>query len=408
MEPSRMTIRLDVDASPRGRHGGPRVPTGLAWFLALLLASGPAACGWDTAPDGESERVATEASADRVRGESRERRPVTTVGLDTAIMAAAEERAEALPRLRTLLVARHGEVALERRFRGPGLDEPANVKSVSKSVLSALVGIAIADGVLEGVDQPIAPFFEAYLAPDDDPRKREITVGHLLSMQSGLERTSGANYGRWVTSANWVRYAVTRPMVADPGGERLYSTGNSHLLSAVLTSATGRSTLAYARDKLGGPLGVSIPPWTRDPQGIYFGGNEMRLTPRAMLRFGEMYRNGGRHGAEQVVPEAWVRESLEARASSRWTGDGYGYGWFTSEIRGYALTYAWGYGGQFIFIIPELDLTVVTTSDPDVARERDHTRAVRALLRDWIVPAAELGGSGSSPVRVSSAPDHGP
>jgi CubicO group peptidase (beta-lactamase class C family) len=319
--------------------------------------------------------------------------PAPTVGMDSALLEGALDRAATLPRLRTLIVARHGETQAERHFRGPALDAPANVKSVSKSVLSALVGIAIEEGHLEGVDQHVAPFFDRYLAPDDDPRKRAITVGHLLSMQSGLERTSGANYGRWVASGNWVRYAITRPMVDEPGGTRLYSTGNTHLLSAILTQATGRSTLAFGRQYLAEPLGIRLPPWLADPQGIYFGGNEMRLTPRAMVRFGELYRNGGRQDGRQIVPEAWVRQSLQPRASSRWTGDGYGYGWFLTRVRGHDMFYAWGYGGQFIFVIPALELTVVTTSDPDVAREREHTREVRRLLAEWIVPAAEAGGS---------------
>lgn len=357
-------------------------------LLALGLA---AACG---GADGSPGRAA-EGRDGETRAVDRDAippaPPAPTVGMDSALLAAAFEYAATLPRLRTLIVARHGETQAERRFRGPALDAPANVKSVSKSVLSAMVGIAIEEGWLEGVDQPIAPFFDAYLGADDDPRKRDITVGHLLSMRSGLERTSGSNYGRWVTSPNWVRHAITRPMVADPGGTRIYSTGNSHLLSAVLTRAAGQSTLAFAREHLAQPLGVALPPWLADPQGIYFGGNEMRLTPRAMLRFGELYRNGGRHEGQQIVPEAWVRQSLEPRGTSRWTGEGYGYGWFLSEVRGHAMFYAWGYGGQFIFVIPALELTVVTTSDPDVQREREHTRSVRRLVAEWIVPAAEAG-----------------
>jgi CubicO group peptidase (beta-lactamase class C family) len=347
---------------------------------APLLACGPQQAEGEDAPAAAGDDAALVAMS-----------PDPTYGLDSARLAAAAERAAELPRLRTLIVARHGVVALEQGFRGHRLDAPANVKSVSKSVLSALVGIAIEDGHLQGADQAVAPFFESYLARDDDPRKREITVGHLLSMQSGLERTSGTYYGRWVTSPNWIRYAITRPMVADPGTERLYSTGNSHLLSAVLTQATGRSTLAFARERLGDPLGITVHSWMRDPQGIYFGGNEMRITPRAMLRFGELYRNGGRYQERQVVPSAWVEQSLTPRANSRWSGDGYGYGWFLGRVRGHPMVYAWGYGGQFIFIIPDLELTVVTTSDPDVERERDHIRAVRALLADWIVPAAEIG-----------------
>jgi CubicO group peptidase (beta-lactamase class C family) len=364
-------------------RGGPSRPVVLATLAALLAGAG---CDGPERPAGR-DGAGREADASRVT----EPEPVRTMGLDSVRLNRALEAAEALPRLRTLIVARHGAVEAERHFRGPGLDEPANIKSVSKSVLSALVGIAIAEGRIEGVDQTVAPFFEQYLAGDGDPGKRDITVGHLLSMQSGLDRTSGSNYGAWVTSRNWVQYAITRPMVAEPGEQRIYSTGNSHLLSAVLTQATGESTWAYARSRLGDPLGITIPRWMADPQGIYFGGNEMRMSARALLRFGELYRNGGRHDGVQVVPEEWVAESLEPRASSRWTGDGYGYGWFLTDVHGHGMFYAWGYGGQFIFVVPDLELTVVTTSDPDVARERDHTRAVRRLVADLIVPAAQAG-----------------
>jgi CubicO group peptidase (beta-lactamase class C family) len=350
------------------------------WALLLLLPL--AGCdGRDAAGHVDSGRVAEAVAEPRV---------VRTVGLDSALMADAVTHAAQLPRLRTLTVARHGEIEIERHFRGPGLSSPANVKSVSKSVLSALVGIAISDGHLAGPDQGIVSFFPRQLN-GDDARKQQITVGHLLSMQSGLEGTSGANYGRWVTSSNWVNHALARPLLGDPGTVRNYSTGNSHLLSAVLTQATGRSTWAYARERLARPLGITLPHWPTDPQGIYFGGNEMRMTPRAMLQFGEMYRNGGRHNGEQVVPEQWVRQSLTPRAGARRTGEGYGYGWFISQVGGHPMFYAWGYGGQFIFVVPDLELTVVTTSDPDAPRERDHLAAVRSLLSDLIVPAAERG-----------------
>jgi CubicO group peptidase (beta-lactamase class C family) len=366
-------------------------------LAAALLASGPAAaCAGEGASDSASGSVA-DASATVVAAA----RAAPTEGLDSALIAAAFDRAAALPRLRTLIVARHGEILSERRFRGPALDAPANVKSVSKSVLSALVGIAIAEQHLDGVDQPVAPFFHRYLSATDDPRKHDITVGHLLSMQSGLEQTSGARYGAWVSSPNWVRYAISRRMIADPGSTRLYSTGNSHLLSAILASATGQNTWLYARQRLAEPLGVPLPRWPADPQGVYFGGNEMRLSPRALVRFGELYRNGGRHDGRQIVPEAWVRASLTAQTAARRSGEGYGFGWFISHVRGYEMFYAWGYGGQFIFVVPDLELTVVTTSDPDVDRERDHIRMIRQLLSDWIVPAAQAGGprdAGAIPV----------
>jgi CubicO group peptidase (beta-lactamase class C family) len=293
--------------------------------------------------------------------------------------------AASLPRLRAVIVAHQGRIVAERKLRGPSLDTPANIKSASKTVISALVGIAIAEGKLRGVDQPIGPFFERYLRGDPDPRKRAITVGDLLTMRSGLERTSGRGYGDWVASGNWVRAALRKPLLYPPGTQMLYSTGNTHLLSAILTRATGTSTLRYAQRKLGKPLGIRIEPWKTDPQGIYLGGNQMRLSPHAMLRFGELYRNGGKHAGHQVVPEAWVKDSLQPRTRSPFSGEQYGYCWFVSEASGHPLYYAWGHGGQFIFIVPELELTVVTTSDPAGPRDFDHLGGIYDKVLEPVV-----------------------
>ena len=161
------------------------------------------------------------------------------------------------------------------------------MKSVSKSVISALVGIA-SDRKLLSLDQRIATYF-----PDLPEPKRAITIGQLLSMQSGLESTSNRNYGAFVQSPNWVRHALGKPLLSEPGTQMIYSTGNSHILSAILTKATGKSTWQFAQEALAKPLGFSLPQWPRDPQGVYFGGNEMVMTPRQMLALGEMYRNGG-------------------------------------------------------------------------------------------------------------------
>ena len=321
----------------------------------------------------------------------------TRAGLDAASLDGVLARAAALPRLHTLLIAQGGEERAAWAFRGPGLDQPVNVKSVSKSVVAALVGIAIERGILDGVDQPVAPVLGDLVPADADPRVGVITVGHLLAMRAGLERTSGRNYGGWVSSGNWVRDALTRPFVAEPGGRMLYSTGSYHLLSAMLTRASGRSTLDLVRDWLGEPLAIEVPPWTRDPQGIYLGGNNMALAPRAMLRFGEMYRRGGVYGGHRVLPRAWVEASWTPQVRSPFTGHSYGYGWFIVQARGHRVYYAWGYGGQMIYVVPDLALSVVVTSDSAGPSGRSgYVRELHALLADHIVPAAERGGSGPS------------
>ncbi|HEX2167206.1 MAG TPA: serine hydrolase [Longimicrobiales bacterium] len=317
--------------------------------------------------------------------------PPPTRGLDSLLLQQAFDSAANLPRLHSLLVARHGELVREEYFGGRGPDRRANIKSASKSIVSALVGIAIEEGHLQGLDQPIAPFFPSVIGDDADPRLHRITIGNLLSMQAGLEPTSGRNYGAWVTSDNWVRHALTRSFDDDPGGRMQYSTGSSHLLSAILTQATGMSTLEYARTRLANPLDIELSAWARDPQGIYFGGNDMYLRPRDMLTFGELYRNGGTHEGTQVVPEGWVRESWVPRTRSRYNRNRYGLGWWMRGARGYDIYFAWGYGGQYVFIVPELELTVVTTSDAAAPREGGHNRALHNLLDDLLIPAAVQG-----------------
>lgn len=315
--------------------------------------------------------------------------PGRVVALDPVSIARALDRAERLPRLRALIVARNGEIAVERAFRGPGLDVPVNVKSVSKSVISALVGVAVTRGVLTGSDQAVAEILADRMPMPGDPRLQKITLDHLLSMRAGLGRTSGRNYGRWVQSRDWVRHALSRPFADEPGGRMLYSTGSTHLLSAVLTEASGRSTYALARDWLGKPLGIDIPAWQRDPQGIYLGGNNMLLSPRALLRFGELYRNGGVHEGRRVLDKSWIDASWTPRTRSPFSGDQYGFGWFITEACGQTVYYARGYGGQFVHIAPSLGLTVVITSDPAIHTRVDGYRVdLGALLRDDLVPAA--------------------
>ncbi|MXQ10290.1 serine hydrolase domain-containing protein [Microvirga makkahensis] len=308
------------------------------------------------------------------------------------IMTATLERAKELENLRSLIVSRHGIIVAEQTFGNASLERPTNIKSASKSILSALVGIAIERGIFKGVDQPVAELLGSSVPQNADERVRQITIGHLLSMQAGLERTSGPNYGAWISSDNWVRYALTRPFVDEPGGRMLYSTGSTHLLSAALTKASKRSTLELAREWLGEPLEVMVPPWTRDPQGIYLGGNEMALSPRALLRFGETYRQGGTIEGKRVLPESWVRESWQPRTSSPFTGDSYGYGWYMREMRGHMVYYAWGFGGQMVYVAPSLGMTAVMTSDPtEPSREGNYIGQLHALVADSIIPALEAG-----------------
>ncbi|MBA2305132.1 MAG: serine hydrolase, partial [Acidobacteria bacterium] len=263
----------------------------------------------------------------------------------------------------------------------------ANIKSASKSLISTLVGIAIERKLIAGVREPIVRWFPE-LRQDPDRRKQAITIEDLLTMRSGLSSTSGDQYGRWVRSRNWVRYALDRPLVSDPGTTMEYSTGTSHILSAILTRVARKSTHEFASDVLAKPLGISLAGWPRDPQGIYFGGNEMLMTPRQMLAFGELYLNGGRARGRQVVPAEWVDTSCVPRTRSRWDGDReYGYGWWSQDFAGHRACFAWGFGGQYIFVFRDLDVVIVITSAASMSEDRrGYRRQLFDLLEMHVLP----------------------
>ena len=324
-------------------------------------------------------------------------------GVSTAVRAAQAEparfdpdlrarvlaKARELPRLRSLLISVDGKILEEQYFNAAQAGRAENLKSASKSVLSALVGIALDCGYLKSVREGIGNFFPQYFT-GEDAKKKTITIEDLLTMRSGLEGTSNVNYGRWVQSSHWVRHVLSRPLVDEPGGRMIYSTGNSHLLSALLTQATRVSTFEFARRYLADPLGIPLTPWVRDPQGIFLGGNEMHWTPRGMLAFGGLYLNRGRVGGRQVVAQGWIQESLKPRTRSSWSGREYGYGWWIDSLGGHATYYAWGHGGQFIFVVPALKLVVATTSVPMPGDgRREHQHAIYDLMEREIIPAVE-------------------
>ncbi|MDQ1900932.1 serine hydrolase [Paracoccus sp. WLY502] len=298
--------------------------------------------------------------------------------------------AAGLENLRAIAVWQGGEIAA-RGYHGFTPDDPTNIKSASKSIISALAGIAIDRGELDGTDQPIAPILRDQLPADPDPRLATVTLGNLLSMQAGLERQSGANYGAWVSSRNWVRAALAAPFTQDPGGRMQYSTASTHLVSAILTRVTGRSTLDLARDWLGDVPGFAIAGWERDPQGIYLGGNQMAMSTRSLLAFGAIYADGGRAGGRQVVPADWIEESWQTRTASIFSGQGYGYGWFIGQASGRPVRYGWGYGGQMIYVFPATGrqpaVAIAMTSDPDQPSARTGYRNDLHMLADRIIQA---------------------
>ncbi|MBB3192506.1 serine hydrolase domain-containing protein [Halomonas cerina] len=293
-------------------------------------------------------------------------------------LEAIAAKAERLDQLRSLVVQQVGQRLFAEAFRGPALDRPANIKSVSKTLVALLTGIAIDRGLLDGPDQRVLPLLDR--EPFGDARD-SLTIGHLLSMQAGLASTSGEHYGEWVTSSDWVDYALTRPLEGRPGGRFIYSTGGWHILGAALSRASGHSLLRLAREWLGNPLDIAIPPWVTDPQGRYLGGNEMAISPLGLARLGELIVNGGQIDGRRVISEGWIQTSWQPRGRSPFSGDQYGYGWFLTRYAGQQAAYARGYGGQMLVVVPDRHLSIAITSDPHrPARSDGHFGDLQALV----------------------------
>jgi CubicO group peptidase (beta-lactamase class C family) len=298
------------------------------------------------------------------------------------------EAAAALPQLWSLTVARRGETLFAEAFRGPALQRPVNIKSVSKTIVAALTGAAIDRGLIPGVDATIGELAPALIPEAAVPQVAGIALEDLLSLRGGLQSTSRNNYGAWVNSPDWIGYVLTGPMEGIPGVDFIYSTGSTHLLGAILSEVTGQSLHRLAQDWIGAPLGIEIAAWTRDPQGRFFGGNDMMLTPAALIAFGEAFRTGG----GGVVSAGWVEASWTPRTRSTFSGDLYGYGWFQRQARNHTVYYARGYGGQMLWVVPSLALTAVAISDPTLpARSDGHVGKLQRLLAELIIPALEAG-----------------
>ena len=288
-------------------------------------------------------------------------------GIDPAALAHVYAQAEGIPGLQSLLVPRHGILVAEEYFHGFERDSLHDVRSVTKSVVSILTGIALEEGHIGSIDQTLGELLPAFV-PTLPVEKSRISVRDLLMMSSGLdwhELDGGSSYGEWWASDDMLQFILDLPVVHEPGERFIYNTGASHLLSVILTEATGQSTLEFARQHLFSPLEVGEVDWLMLPDGYFAGGMGMRVSARTMMRIGQMFLEGGVYGGTRIVPADWVTRSTTAHLSTDGVmpfGPEYGYLWWIGRSAGREFYFANGYGGQFILVHPDLDLVVVASS----------------------------------------------
>lgn len=267
-----------------------------------------------------------------------------------------------IPGIKSFLLIRNGYMIDETYFDSSEKGKSRNVYSVTKSVISALVGIAIEDGLITGPDQKIVD-----LLKDEDKKgvtapKTEITVENILTMTSGLKI---ANSTDLPNEGNVAEYVLGLPMTNRTGGSFIYTSGAPQLLSAAIMNVTGKNTADYAAEKLFQPIGITLKGWQKDQGGVPMGGFGLELTPEDMARLGYLYLREGEWNGSQIISKEWIRISTQKQKDTtgvmNYAEDyGYGYMWWINHFGGYS---AHGTGGQYIFIIPEKDLVAVFTSD---------------------------------------------
>ena len=294
----------------------------------------------------------------------------------------------------SVLIARNGVLVYEEYFRNGSRDGLHQVYSVTKSVTSALIGIAVAEGHIDGVQTPLLDFFPQYKADlaNSSDWKTQITLEDALNMQAGFQ------WDEWSTSYNnsnnptaslfrsddWMKFMLDLPVTSQPGTRFTYNSGVTMLLSGIIKQTTGQTTEDYARDKLFEPLGIDTYSWQEGPHDITNTGWGLFLTPRDMARFGHLYLMNGTWGEQQIIPRSWI-DVLDTPASKLNASTGYTYQWWlmdSADAPQPLIPYAEGYGGQFIFVIPALDMVVVST-----ARNFTATTNIRAILHQYVFPA---------------------
>ena len=332
-------------------------------------------------------------------------------GIDSAALAALDDQvASAYPQVRSVLVVRHGYLVHEHYWHGLDKTSGHDVRSATKSVTGALVGIAIAEGKIKSLDQTVGELLATHLPKDADPRLARVTLKQLLTMTSGLAGDDASLDGdeevfsAMLWSPDWVRHILSRRLETEPGEQFAYSSAGSQLLSAIVADVSGHSTLAYAHTKMFDPLGIrtdnAFEPvlsdlfdpvvlkayrrasvaWPVDPQGYHFGGGLLRLPARDLAKFGYLYLNGGRWAGKQIVPADYVAAATSPSGSTPNLTKGYGLHWWVATEDGHRTFRAQGYGGQFIYVVPDLDLVAVITSEPDTSGLDPQILITRTIL----------------------------
>jgi CubicO group peptidase (beta-lactamase class C family) len=301
-------------------------------------------------------------------------------GFNSAALAEALQKIqEQGTNIDSLLIVHNGYLVLDAHFAPYDGTFPHNQASVTKSLMTTLIGIAVDQDQID-LDQTMVSFFPDRTIGNLDERKANITVRHLVSMRNGMQ--SGCEPGDMPTidamraNPDWVQAALDRPMVAEPGTTFCYDSPGMHILSAILQESTGLTAMEFAQQNLFGPLGIQDAIWDVDPQGYNRGWGDVHLTPESVAKIGYLWLHQGNWNGQQIVSHDWVLSSVRRYSTEVGHDSGYGYGWWINDSHYFAA----GRGGQTVRVIPALNMVLVTTGGGfDIPEIEDHL--VLLLLR---------------------------
>jgi CubicO group peptidase (beta-lactamase class C family) len=284
-------------------------------------------------------------------------------GMDSRAFARALRfiREQQIP-IHSLLIVRNGHVVLDTYFYPFEDGQLHDLASGTKSVTATLIGVAIGEHRLTGVDQRVLSLFPDAGTAAQDPMRGRMTIEHLLTMTSGVAcqwMQGETTLDSMRASADWARFTLGLPMAAEPGTTFEYCSPGMHLLSAVISQATGKSALDYAQQTLFKTLGIEKAEWPADAKGISYGWGDLHLSPRDMAKLGYLWLQRGRWEDQQVIPADWMAAATRQHAEHM--GEGYGYGMWVYPTRDVPMFEANGRGGQRITVVPAKNLVVVMT-----------------------------------------------
>jgi CubicO group peptidase (beta-lactamase class C family) len=293
--------------------------------------------------------------------------------LDPMLVAELYYNADKLETIYGMLVIKNSHLIAERYFNKGSVEHKARLMSATKSFTSALAGIALDRGLLSSVDQKMIDFFPEVVDQITDPRKKQITIRHLLQMRAGYPwEESHPDLWKGLLSGHYLPLIEGFPLVNDPGTRFHYSSLSSNWLGIIVARATNTDLMSFAKEHLFSPIGAEAGDWGTDRDGHNNGCGDLHMTVRNAAKFGLLYLNDGEYEGKQIISADWVRESLQTYSVNEFVVKkvghfrdiGYGYHWWSANVGEHHVNFAWGHGGQLIVLLDKLDMIVVVTAYP--------------------------------------------